>query len=118
MLDAVEATARKTLSLIDSILDLLEEARERARNALPETSYSKELIETIFNQPYTKIEHVVDRGLAAFEWLENQLLRCSDTSPRTWLEQGLSFHGEKVTLIWNLEAALIQNNPYLHYQHC
>ncbi len=90
MLDAVEATARRTLSLIDAILRLLEETLEQAKASLPKTSYSKELIETIFNQPYTKIEHVVDRGLAERRTASKYLQQLEDAgileSFKAWKE--------------------------------
>lgn len=64
MLKAVEETSRETLLIIRSIVDLMEKTTELAREGLPGTSYSKELIEQIFVQPYTKIEHLVAAGIA------------------------------------------------------
>ena len=37
--------------------------------------------------------------LAAFDWLNEQLLLHGETLPRTLLAQGFSYHGERVTLI-------------------
>lgn len=64
MLETVETTARATLETIKEIMALLHATIERCRVELPKTTYSKELIELLFTQPYTKIEHVVASGIA------------------------------------------------------
>ena len=64
MLDAVEETARITRRQILDIRTLLEETLEQTRKELPARVYSKELIELIFRQPYTKVQFIVDAGLA------------------------------------------------------
>ena len=40
------------------------ETMEKTRGKLPARVYSKELIETIFRQPYTKGQFLVDAGIA------------------------------------------------------
>jgi Fic family protein len=40
------------------------ETTETARKALPARVYSRELIELIFRQPYTKGQFIVDAGIA------------------------------------------------------
>jgi Fic family protein len=64
MLTAVEKTARLTLDTARRIVAALEETTERARQELPRSTYSKELMEVIFVQPYVKIEHLVRAGIA------------------------------------------------------
>lgn len=64
MLEAVEQTARLTRDRIVLIRDLLEDTLVRARAELPKRVYSKELIELLFHQPYTKTQFVVAAGLA------------------------------------------------------
>jgi Fic family protein len=64
MLDAIEQTAHHTRLKIAAIRDLLEKTTENARQHLPKKVYSKELIELIFNQPYTKGQFVVNAGIA------------------------------------------------------
>jgi hypothetical protein len=64
MLTAVENTARLTLDTANRIVAALEETTERARQQMPRSTYSKELIEAIFVQPYVKIEHLVRAGIA------------------------------------------------------
>lgn len=64
MLDAVQATAEKTMQRIDGIRALLDETIEKAREELPDRVYSKELVELLFEQPYCKIKFLVDRSIA------------------------------------------------------
>lgn len=64
MLEAVIVTARLTRQRILDIRALLDEALDLAKRKLPARVYSKELIELIFRQPYTKGQFVVDAGLA------------------------------------------------------
>lgn len=63
MLKAVEETSKNTLSIIEGIILLLNETIETCKEQLPKTIYSKELIETIFMQPYTKIAYLVEAGI-------------------------------------------------------
>lgn len=64
MLDAVESTAVLTVQRINSIRTLLQETLDSAKKKLPSRVYSKELIELIFRQPYTKGQFLVDAGIA------------------------------------------------------
>jgi len=64
MLEAVEATAQMTLQRILAIRALLDETLVLAKSKLPARVYSKELIELIFRQPYTKGQFIVDARLA------------------------------------------------------
>lgn len=63
MLRAVESTARETYEQVERILALMESTRERVQQEA-EGIYSKDLIELIFRQPYTKITFVVEAGIA------------------------------------------------------
>jgi Fic family protein len=60
MLKAVEDTARQTISRVVAIQTLFESTVAIARKAAPQV-YSKELIELLFEYPYSKIEYVVNR---------------------------------------------------------
>ena len=75
MLDAVEETAAFTRKRILDIRDLMAETMEVAKETLPGRVYSKELIELLFCQPYTKGQSLVDAGIAkrktAAEYLKN-----------------------------------------------
>lgn len=64
MLKAVEETAVFTRERILAIRTLMNETMETGRKKLPARVYSKELIEAIFRQPYTKGQFLVDTGIA------------------------------------------------------
>ena len=64
MLDAVEETSKLTRRQILDIRTLLLDTIETARKKLPPRVYSKELVELIFRQPYTKGQFLVDAGIA------------------------------------------------------
>jgi len=64
MITAVKETARVTLEISQAIVSLMERTTETARQSLPRTTYSKELLELLFTQPYVKIEHVVKANIA------------------------------------------------------
>lgn len=66
MLDAVADTARWTSAKIDAIRHLHEQACEWVRQHRPKT-YSRELIDVLFSQPYCRIQNVVDAGIAKRE---------------------------------------------------
>ncbi|MFK7785099.1 MAG: Fic family protein [Crocinitomicaceae bacterium] len=60
MLKAVEETARTTIQKISNIRDLLEETIHFTQENAPKI-YRKELIELLFEQPYSKIDFVTQR---------------------------------------------------------
>ena len=60
MLKAVEETSRQTIQQIGSIKTLFARTQERVKSEAPKM-YNKELLELIFEQPYSKIEFVVER---------------------------------------------------------
>jgi Fic family protein len=64
MLEAMEATAHGTTQKINAIHDLLFETLEKAKRILPKRTFSKELIELTFEQPYCKIRLVEEAGIA------------------------------------------------------
>jgi len=64
MLDAVEQTALLTRDKILAIRALLMKTLEVTREKLPSRVYSKDLIELLFHQPYTKGQFLVDAGIA------------------------------------------------------
>ena len=63
MLDAVEQTALLTRDKILAIRDLLTKTLEFTKEKLPSRAYSKDLIELLFHQPYTKAQFLVDAGI-------------------------------------------------------
>jgi len=60
MLKAIEITSERTILKINSIKQLLEQTIRIAKEKAPKT-YRKELIELLFEQPYSKIENVVTK---------------------------------------------------------
>ena len=64
MLDAIQTTAVETREKIVSIRKLIDQTLEIGRTKLPAKVYSKELIELLFHQPYTKVQNLVDAGIA------------------------------------------------------
>jgi Fic family protein len=64
MLNAVEQTSLYTREKVIKIRELLVETIEHAKGKLPKRVYSKELIELLFHQPYTKVKFLVDNDIA------------------------------------------------------
>ena len=60
MLKAIESISNRTISKINRINKLLSETIKLAQNKEPKI-YRKELIELLFEQPYSKIEFVVEK---------------------------------------------------------
>lgn len=58
MLDAVEKTSLDTINMIKWIWDLMWETKKLLKENLPKI-YSKDLLEIIFSNPYTKIDFLV-----------------------------------------------------------
>lgn len=73
MLEAVIQTAQATIELVKKIKALMQEYKQKMRTELPKL-YSQELLNNLFNHPYTKIEFVMqDLGvsrLTASKYLE------------------------------------------------
>jgi Fic family protein len=90
MLNAVEQTAMQTLQIIEDILALMEKTIGQARESLPKTTYSKELVELLFVQPYTKIDHLVRNNIAERRTASKYLKQLEDIrvleSFRSWKE--------------------------------
>lgn len=64
MLDGVTQTAKATISLVQGIKQLMQQYKNRLRDELPKI-YRQELLNNLFNHPYTKIEFVMgDLGVS------------------------------------------------------
>lgn len=59
MLDGVEQTSLDTIELIKDISSMMDDTKNIIQEKLPKI-YSKDLIEILFNHPYTKIDFLVD----------------------------------------------------------
>jgi len=64
ILKAISETSQLTISLIENIIAQFDAAVEYSKKKLPGSVYSKELIENIFFQPYTKIDILVQNNIA------------------------------------------------------
>jgi len=73
MLDAVEQTALYTRDKTLAIRALLIKTLEFTKENLPSRAYSKDLIELLFHQPYTKARFLVDAGIAERKTATNYL---------------------------------------------
>jgi Fic family protein len=62
ILHGIEETAHRTTILIKNIKELLEGTIEKVKTELPSV-YSRDLVETIFEQPYCRVASIVDKGL-------------------------------------------------------
>lgn len=66
MLDSVEHTAKATIKMIKEIKSLEESVLNKVKDSLPKV-YSRELIDTIFKQPYVRISNLeADLGITRF----------------------------------------------------
>ena len=63
MLKAVESTAQQTFDQVTCIRALMEKVRDKVQREAPGV-YSKDLVEAIFMHPYTKIQFLVEKGIA------------------------------------------------------
>lgn len=59
MLEGVSQTAQQTIELIGQVRDLMQHTKHRMREECPKI-YRQELLNNLFNHPYTKIEFVVE----------------------------------------------------------
>jgi Fic family protein len=77
MLKAVETTAAWTTRKIAAIRQLMEQTTEYARNKLP-AIYSYELMQVIFEQPYCRIQNLVERDIAKRQTASAYLKQLAD----------------------------------------
>ena len=78
LLDAVEQTALFTRDKILAIRKLMIKTLEFTKENLPSRVYSKELIELLFHQPYTKGQFLVDAGIAKRQAAADYLKRLEE----------------------------------------
>jgi Fic family protein len=63
ILNAIEKTAHDTIKKVNIIHELLKNTIEEVKNKLPDI-YTKELVELLFDQPYSKIQLLVEHKIA------------------------------------------------------
>jgi Fic family protein len=79
ILEAVEQTSLHTRDKIIAIRGLMDETLQYVKEKLPSRVYSKDLIEIIFRQPYTKGQFLVDAGIAERKTAANYLKEIEKT---------------------------------------
>lgn len=101
MLRGVEETARWTLAKIAAICQLLDHTRTTVKARLPKI-YSRELIDSIFEQPYCRIGNLVEKGIGQRQSASRYLKELASIGVLTELEVGrekLFFHTKLMQLI-------------------
>ena len=88
MLEAVEQASIFSRQRIMEIRALMLDTLEHARKNLPGRVYSKELIELIFMQPYTKGQFLVDAGIAKRQTAADYLKALADAGILKALKMG------------------------------
>ena len=78
MINAVAATAQWTTQKIISIRNLADHTADYVRETLPKL-YSRELIDTLFEQPYCRIGNVVEAGIAKRQTASEYLKKLAGT---------------------------------------
>jgi len=77
ILKAVEMSASWTTRKIEAVRELMVQTTEYVRNRLPKI-YSHELIQVIFEQPYCRIQNLVQRDIAKRQTASDYLKQLSD----------------------------------------
>lgn len=77
ILDGVEETCTWTTDKIKSIRELMEHTAEHVQKTLPKT-YTWELVELLFRQPYCRISNLVDVGIAKRQTASTYLKQLCD----------------------------------------
>lgn len=76
MLESVVQTAKENIELINKMRQVMADCKVGIREKLPKI-YSKDLLETIFKHPYTKIEHVQNDLAISYDKARNHLEKLS-----------------------------------------
>ncbi|MEZ6195864.1 MAG: Fic family protein [Planctomycetota bacterium] len=77
VLSGVEETARWTLAKVAAIRGLINASAQYVSTALPKV-YSRELVDVLFTQPYCRISHLVDSGIAKRQTASTYLRKLTD----------------------------------------
>lgn len=87
MLQAIEETARWTVSKIRAMRDLLQSTAATVREKEPKI-YSRELVDVIFEQPYCRISNVVNAGIAKRQTASEYLAKLADIGILSAVQSG------------------------------
>ena len=108
MLKTVETSAGWTTRKIEAVRELIEHTTEYVRNRLPQI-YSHELIQVIFEQPYCRIQNLVQRDIAKRQTASIYLKQLSDIGVLYEIQDGK----EKLFVHPKLIQLLTQDNNEL-----
>ena len=103
MMKAIESTAQQTYDQVTRIRTLMEVVRTQVREKLPAV-YSKDLIEVIFQHPYTKIQFLVDAGIAKRQTASLYLQELTTLGVLRELKRGREKYYINVGLLEELKA--------------
>lgn len=87
VLDAIETTSQKTLSLIQKIYLAQQETLNEIREKAPEIC-SKEFVELLFEQPYCKISFLIERNIAKKQTASKYLKKLCDIGILDMIKRG------------------------------
>jgi len=73
MLDMVEVTSQRVITKLETIISLMEEIEHKIKSKSPKL-FSKELLEIIFELPYTKRKNLIDAKLGSPKTVGNYLI--------------------------------------------
>lgn len=102
ILDAIETTSKRTLSLIQEIYLAQQETLDIIREKAPEIC-SKEFVELLFEQPYCKISFVIDHNIAKKQTASRYLKKLCDIGILEMIKKGRENYYINVKL-WNILA--------------
>lgn len=112
MLRGIEETANWTLAKIEAIKQLADYARQYIKQELP-TIYSRELVDVLMEQPYTRIANLESAGIAKRQTASRYLQELT----RIGVLEERAFGREKLFLHENLMGLLRgENNLFKPYE--
>ena len=89
ILDAIESTANETQKRVTNILAAMENAQQLIQEKAPKI-YSKDLVEVIFEHPYSKVSFLEQKGIAKRQTAASYLKKLEEigllTSVQKWRE--------------------------------
>jgi Fic family protein len=112
ILKAVEESAGWTTGKIEAVRELMVQTTEYVRNRLPKI-YSHELIQVIFEQPYCRIQNLVQRDIAKRQTASDYLKQLADIGVLHEIQAGkekLFVHPKLVRLLTQDDNELV---PYV-----
>ena len=109
LLEAVTETAKWTIGKIAAIRKLMDHAVDYIKTKLPK-SYSRELVEIIFTQPYCRIANLVDLKIAKRETASVYLKRLCNAGVLEERKSGRENQGRRQDNLLILHTILIQTS--------